>query len=82
MANKYQMTPDGSRFIVNQHAGMTVGVYTTLQEARREIETCEQDDLILKTARRSVERAVINLMRKYCIDRRAAYRWIREAADS
>jgi AmiR/NasT family two-component response regulator len=81
MSDKYRMTPHGSTFIVNQNAGVTVGVYSTLQEAQREIETCEQDDLMLKTARSLVKKAVDVLVRMHHIDRRAAYGWIREAAD-
>jgi AmiR/NasT family two-component response regulator len=81
MANRYRMTPHGSTFIVNQSAGATVGVYSTLQEAQREVETCTQDDLILKTARSLVKKAVDVLMRMHHIDRRAAHGWIREAAD-
>ena len=81
MANRYRMTPHGSTFIVNQNAGVTVGVYSTLQEAQREVETCKQDELILKTARSLVKKAVNMLMRLHHIDHRAAYGWIREAAD-
>jgi hypothetical protein len=68
------MTPHGSTFIVNQSAGVTVGVYSTLQEAQREVETCAQDDLILKTARSLVKKAVDVLMRMHHIDRRAGAR--------
>ncbi len=81
MADKYRMTPQGSRFIVSRNAGVTVGVYRTLQEAQREIQACERDDLILKKARSLVIKAVDVLMRMHHIDRRAAYSWIREAAD-
>ena len=81
MADRYRMTPHGSTFIVNQNAGVTVGVYSTLQEAQREVETCKQDELILKTAGSLVKSAVDVLVQTHHIDRRAAHGWIREAAD-
>jgi adenylate kinase len=59
---------------------VTVGVYSTQQEALREIEAFEQDDLILETAKTLVKSAVDVLVQKHNIDRRVAHDWIREAA--
>ena len=81
MADKYRMTPHSSGFIVNYNAGGTVGVFKTRQEAKQNIVDCEREDLVLKTARRLVNKAVGTLMRIYRLDRRAACGWIREAAD-
>jgi hypothetical protein len=52
------MTPQGSAFIVNENAGVTVGVYNTELEAQQRMEDCERDDLMLETARSLVEKAV------------------------
>ena len=81
MADKYRIAHEGSEFIVNENAGVTVGVYKTQQEARREIESCERDDFMLKTARSLVNAAVEAYMRMHDIDREAAHEWIKEAAD-
>src|SRR6266851_10176623 len=58
MADKYRMTSQGSAFIVNENAGVTVGVYNTELEAQQRLEDCERDDLMLETARSLVEKAV------------------------
>ncbi len=81
MADKYRMTSHSAGFIVNYNAGGTVGVFKTRQEAKQNIVDCEREDLVLKTARRLVNKAVGTLMRIYRLDRRAACGWIREAAD-
>jgi len=60
---------------------MTIGVYSTQQEALREIEAFEQDDTILETAKSLVKSAVDVLVRAHNIDRRTAHGWIREAAE-
>jgi hypothetical protein len=57
MADTYRITSHGPNFIINHSAGMTVGVYCTQQEALREIEAFEQDDLILETAKTLVNSA-------------------------
>ena len=59
---------------------MTIGVYSTQQEALREIAAFEQDDLMLETARSLVMSAVDVLVQTHNIDRRTAHDWIREAA--
>ena len=81
MADTYRITPHGPSFIINHTAGMTVGVYSTRQEALHEIEAFEQDDLVLETARSLVKSAVDVLVQTHNIDRRAAHGWIREAAE-
>jgi hypothetical protein len=81
MADTYRMTPHGSEFMLNHGAGGTVGVYKTEAEARRGMADCRRDDLMLKTARGLVKKAVNALMRAHHIDRQAAHSWIREAAD-
>jgi hypothetical protein len=78
MADTYRMTPHGSEFIINHNAGGTVGVYKTEMETRQEMADCQQDDLMLKTARGLVEKAVSALMRTHHIDRQAAHGWITE----
>jgi hypothetical protein len=80
MADTYRITFHGPSLIINHTAGMTVGVYSTQQEALREIEAFKQDDLMLETARSLVMSAVDVLVQTYNIDRRAAHGWIREAA--
>jgi hypothetical protein len=80
MSDKYGITHDGYEFKVSQIAGVTVGRYKTEQEAQQNIEACEQDDLILKTARRLVKKAVDALIRMHHFDRPTAQNWIREAA--
>lgn len=81
MTDNYRMMPHGSEFILNHDAGGTVGVYKTEIEARQGIVDCQRDDLMLKTARGLVKKAVNALMRAHHIDRQAAHDWIREAAD-
>jgi len=81
MADTYRITSHGPNFIINHSAGMTVGVYSTQQEALREIEAFEQDDLMLETARSLVEKAVDAFILMHRMDRRSAHDWIREAAD-
>jgi hypothetical protein len=81
MADTYRITPHGPEFMVIHKAGVTVGVYSTQQEALREIEAFERDDLLLETARSLVKNAVDVLVRLHHIDRRAARGWIREAVD-
>ena len=81
MADTYRITLHGPCFIINHTDGMTVGVYSTQQEALHEIEAFEQDDLMLETARSLVICAVDVLAQTHNIDRRAAHDWIREAAD-
>jgi len=81
MADTYRITSHGPNFIINHNAGMTVGVYGTQQEALREVEAFEQDDLMLETARSLVKSAVDVLVQTHNIDRRAAHGWIREAAE-
>ncbi len=81
MADTYRITSHGPNFIINHSAGMTVGVYSTQQEALREIEAFEQDDLILETAKSLVMSAVDVLVQTHNIDRQVAHDWIREAAD-
>ena len=81
MADTYRITSDGPNFIINHNGGMTVGVYSTQQEALHEIEAFEQDDLMLETARSLVKSAVDVLVQTHNIDRRAAHGWIREAAE-
>ncbi len=44
MADTYRITPQGHEFMVNQNAGVTVGVYNTAQEAQVTVEDCERDD--------------------------------------
>jgi hypothetical protein len=80
MSDTYRITFHGPSLIINHTDGMTVGVYSTQQEALREIEACEQDDLMLETARSLVMGAVDVLVQTHNIDRRAAHGWIREAA--
>ncbi len=80
MSGRYGITHDGCEFKVSQIAGVTVGRYKTEQEAQQNIETCEQDDLILKTSRSLVKKAVDVLMRTHHFDRPTAQNWIREAA--
>ena len=74
MSDRYGITHDGYEFKVSQIAGVTVGKFKTEQEA------CEQDDLILKTARGLVKKAVDALIRTHHFDRPTAQNWIREAA--
>ena len=81
MSDRYGIKHDGYEFKVSQIAGVTVGAYKTEQEAQQNIEACEQDDLILKTARSLVKKAVDGLMRMHRIDRQTAHSWVREAAD-
>jgi hypothetical protein len=81
MADKYRMTPQGSAFIINENAGVTVGVYDTEMEAQQKLEDCERDDLMLETARSLVEKAVDAFVLVHRMDRRAAHDWIKEAAD-
>jgi len=81
MADTYRITSHGPSFIINHTAGMTVGVYSTQQEALHEIEAFEQDDLMLETARSLVKSAVDVLVQTHNIDRRAAHGWIREATE-
>jgi hypothetical protein len=80
MSDKYGITHDGYDFKVSQIAGVTVGRYKTEQEAQQNIEACEQDDLILQTARSLVKKAVDALIRKHHFDRPTAQNWIREAS--
>jgi hypothetical protein len=80
MADTYRIAFHGPSLIINHTDGMTVGVYSTQQEALREIEAFEQDDLMLETARSLVMGAVDVLVQMHNIDRRAAHDWIREAA--
>ena len=82
MADRYGITHDGSEFKVKQSAGVIVGAYKTEQEAQRNIEICVQEDLMLKTARSLVKKAVDGLIRLRHIDRSTAQDWIREAADA
>jgi hypothetical protein len=81
MAGTYRMMPHGSEFILNHDAGGTVGVYKTEAEARQGMADCKRDDLMLKTARGLVEKAVNALMRAHHIEWQAAHAWIKEAAD-
>jgi len=80
MADKYRIARDGPDFIVNDETGVTVGVYGTLRRARREIESCEREDFMLRTARSLAKAATDTYMQLHNIDRRAAHDWIREAA--
>ena len=80
MADKYRIAHEGSEFIVNESAGVTVGVYKTQQEARREIESCKRDDFMLNTARSLVKAANDAYMQLHNLDLQAAHDWIREAA--
>jgi len=77
--DRYGITYDGLEFKVSQNAGVTVGGYQTEQEAQQNIEACQQDDLMLKTARSLVKKAVDGLMRTHNIDRSTAQDWIKEA---
>jgi hypothetical protein len=56
------MMPHGSEFMLNHDAGGTVGVYKTEAEARQGMAGCKRDDLMLKTARGLVKKAVNALM--------------------
>jgi len=78
--DKYRIKHKGSRFAVTFDAGETVGVYGTAKEARQTINDCEQDDLIFRTARTLVKKAVDGLMRTYNIDRQTAQEWIKDAS--
>jgi len=80
VADRYAITYDGSEFRVSQSAGVIVGGYKTKLEAQQNIEACQQDDLMLKTARSLVKKAVDGLMRTHNIDRSTAQDWIKEAA--
>ena len=80
MENKYRIAHDGSDFVVNYDAGVTVGAYETEQEAKLEIEVCAHDDFMLETARSLVRAAIDAFMRLHNMDRRSAHGWIREAA--
>jgi hypothetical protein len=81
MAGTYRMMPHGSEFIPNYDADGTVGVYKTETEARQGMANCKRYDLMLKTARGLVEKAVNALMRAHHIEWQAAQDWIKEAAD-
>jgi hypothetical protein len=81
MADTYRMTLHGSEFIIGHDDGGTVGVYKTEKEARQGIADCRRDDLMLKTARGLVKKAVNALMQAHHLDRRTAQDWIREATD-
>jgi hypothetical protein len=72
MSDRYGITQDGYEFKVSQIAGVTVGRYKTEQEAQQNIEACEQGDLILKTARGLVKKAVDALIRTHHFDRSTA----------
>ena len=77
MADTYRITPQGHEFMVNQNAGVTVGVYNTAQEAQVTVEDCERDDFMLRTARSLVNAAVEAHIRLPNTDRQAAQSWIR-----
>jgi len=81
MAGTYRMMPHGSEFILNHDAGGAVGVYKTEAEARQGMADCKRGDLMLKTARGLVEKAVNALMRAHHIEWQVAHDWIKEAAD-
>jgi hypothetical protein len=76
----YRISYDGSDFIVNYDAGVTVGVYQSEQEAKLEIEVCAHDDFMLESARSLVNAVVEAHMRLHNTNRQAAHSWIREAA--
>jgi 23S rRNA G2069 N7-methylase RlmK/C1962 C5-methylase RlmI len=80
MTEKYRIAVQGSCFEVNQSGGEMVGVYKTEREARRMIESYEEDDSVLETASNLIATAVEQLMRTRKLDRRTAQNWIREAA--
>ena len=67
MADTYRITSHGPEFIVTLNAGAAVQLYSTQEEAIRGIKECEQDDLLLVTARRLVEKAI------KCDDANASY---------
>jgi hypothetical protein len=75
------MIPHGSEFILNHDAAGTVGFYKSEADARQGMADCKRDDLMLKTARGLVEKAVNALMRAHHLERQAAHAWIKEAAD-
>jgi hypothetical protein len=81
MADTYRITPHGPEFMVIHKAGVTVGLYSTRQEAELSLENCERDDFMLRTARSLVNAAVEAHMRSHDIDRQTAHDWIKEAAD-
>jgi len=81
MADTYRITTHGPEFMVIHEAGVTVGLYSTWQEAELTLENCERDDFMLRTARSLVNAAVEAHMRLHDIDRQAAHDWIKEAAD-
>ena len=80
MTGKYRIAEQGSCFEVNRADGELVGVYKTEWQARRTIDSYEEDDSILETASNLVLAAVTELMRTRKLDRRTAQNWIREAA--
>ena len=80
MAENCRIAHDGSDFIVNYDAGVTVGVYQSEQEAKLESEVCAHDDFMLTTARSLVNAAVEAHMRLHNSDRQAPHSWISEAA--
>jgi hypothetical protein len=55
---------------------VTVGKFKTEQEAQQNIEACEQDDLILKTARALVKKAVDAFKRTGDFSTAASRSWI------
>ena len=77
--DKYRIKHRDSRFTVTFDAGETVGVFDTAKEAQQSIDACRHDDLIFKTARSLVKKAVDALMLTHDIDRRTAQDWIRDA---
>jgi hypothetical protein len=58
MVNSYEIRSTSHGFDVVDGAGETVGVYKTLQKAKKEIEVTKKDDLMYETARRMVKRAL------------------------
>jgi hypothetical protein len=77
--DKYRITHN-SKFKVTFDAGETVGVYGTAKEAQKTSNDFAQDDIVFRTARTLVKKAVDRLMRIHNIDRRTAQDWIKEAA--
>jgi len=80
MLAKYEISREGSKFVVTDPFGMKVGEFKTQRIAKTEVRQIAKDAAMLETARISIAHAVRKVMKKHRVSRSIAAFWIREAS--
>jgi hypothetical protein len=81
MSKRYRIEPFVARWIVIDGAGTRARTYTTEEPAEQDIECCQREAEMYRTAKILVEVAIEALVQMHGVDRETAARWVFSVMD-